>query len=117
MTLLSLQLWSNIGPNICRRQTSRNITRKVSQIVDKASLAQRSASATIDSGDDFSHQSTQAKDNYDNFDQTIIDLEALQTEDLLNQAPQPANHYGTLSQETCYQCFTPLTYNLESVVP
>ena len=41
-------------------------------MIDKASLAQRSASATIDSGDDFSHQSTQAKDNYDNFDQTIM---------------------------------------------
>ena len=44
-------------------------------MVDKAGLAQTSASATIDSGDDFSHQSTQAKDNYDNFDQTIMDLE------------------------------------------
>ena len=63
-------------------------------MVDKASLAQRCASATIDSGDDFSHQSTQAKDNYDNFDQTIMDLEleASQIEDPLNQAPQPANH-------------------------
>ena len=26
-------------------------------------------------GDDFSHQSTQAKDNYDSFDQTIMGLE------------------------------------------
>ena len=63
-------------------------------MIDKASLAQRSASATIDSGDDFSHQSTQAKDNYDNFDQTIMGscvsaLEVSQTEDPLNQAPQP----------------------------
>jgi hypothetical protein len=44
-------------------------------MVDKTSLAQRCASATIDSGDDFSNQSTQANDNYDNFDQTIMDLE------------------------------------------
>ena len=65
-------------------------------------------SATIDSGDDFSHQSIQAKDNYDNFDQTIMGLEALQTEDPLNQAPQPANHYGAVMEETCSQCFTPL---------
>ena len=74
-------------------------------MIDKASLAQRSASATIDSGDDFSHQSTQAKDNktthyqyqyqyqlllflstinynydYDNFDQTIMGLEVSQTQ-------------------------------------
>ena len=60
------------------REASRNVTRKASQMVDKASLAQRCVSATIDSGDDFSHQSTQAKDNYDNFDQTIMDLEASQ---------------------------------------
>ena len=80
-------------------------------MVDEASLAQRSASATIDSGDDFSHQSTQAKDNYDNFDQAIMDLEASQIEDPLNQAPQPANHYGAMTEETCYQCFTPLTCN------
>ena len=64
-------------------------------MVDKTSLAQRRASATIDSGDDFSNQSTQANDNYDNFDQTIMDLEDSQKEDpLKNQAPQPANHYG-----------------------
>ena len=48
-------------------------------MIDKASLAQRSASAAIDFGDDFSRQSTQAIDNYDNFDQTIMDLEALCT--------------------------------------
>ena len=75
-------------------EASRNVTRKASQMVDTASIAQRSASATIDSGDDFSHQSTQAKDNYDNFDQTIMGLEASQTQDPLDQAPQPANHYG-----------------------
>ena len=57
------------------REASRNVTRKASQMVDKTSLAQRCASATIDSGDDFSNQSTQANDNYDNFDQTIMDLE------------------------------------------
>ena len=64
-------------------------------MVDKSSFAQRSASATatIDSGDNFSHQSTQAKDNYDNFDQTIMGLEASQIEEpLINQAPQPVNH-------------------------
>ena len=66
-------------------------------------LLKRSASATIDSGDDFSHQSTQAKDNYDNFGKTIMGLEASQTEDPLNQAPQPANHYGAVTEETCYQ--------------
>ena len=62
---------------------NRNISRKASQMVDKASLAQRSVSATIDSGDDFSHQSTQAMDNYDydNFDQTIMGLKVSQTED------------------------------------
>ena len=82
-------------------------------MVDKASLAQRCVSATIDSGDDFSNQSTQAKDNYDNFDQTIMDLEleASQIEDPLNQAPQPANHYGAMTEEPCYQCFTPVTCN------
>ena len=62
-------------------------------MVDKASLAQRCVSATIDSGDDFSNQSTQAKDNHDNFDQTIMDLEASQIEDPVYQAPQPANRY------------------------
>ena len=81
-------------------------------MVDKASLAQRCVSATIDSGDDFSDQSTQTKDNYDNFE-TIMDLEASQIEDPLNQAPQPANHYhyGAMTEETCFQCFTPLTCN------
>ena len=69
------------------------------------------ASATIDSGDGFSNQSTQAKDNYDNFEQTIMGLEVSQTEDPLNQAPQPANQYRAVMEETCTQCFTPLTCN------
>ena len=62
------------------REASRNVVRKASQMIDKASLAQRNASAAIaiDFGDDFSRQSTQAIDNYDNFDQTIMDLEASQ---------------------------------------
>ena len=49
--------------------------------------------------------------NYDNFDQTIMDLEASQKEDPLNQAPQAANHYGAMTEESCYECFTPLTCN------
>ena len=80
-------------------------------MTDKASFDQRSASAAIESGDDFSRQSTQAIDNYDNFDQTIMRLEVSQTEDPLDQAPQPANHYGAVMEETCSQCFTPLTCN------
>ena len=63
-------------------------------------FAQRSASAAIDFGDDFSRQSTQAIDNYDNFDQTIMDIEASQIEDPVYQAPQPANHYGATKEET-----------------
>ena len=53
-------------------------------------------------------QSTQAIDNYDNFDQTIMDLEASQMEDPVYQyqAPQPANHYGATTEETCSQCFS-----------
>ena len=66
---------------------------------------------TIDFGDDFSRQSTQTIDNYDNFEQTIMDLEASQIEDPVYQAPQPANHYGATKEETCNQCFTPLTCN------
>ena len=69
-------------------EASRNITRKASQMVDKANSTQRQASAAIDSGDDFSHQSTQVVDNYDNFDQTIMGIEASQTEEHLNRAPQ-----------------------------
>ena len=103
--------WSQQMSAAVNREVSRNVTRKASHMVDKASLAQRCASATINSGDDFSNQSTQTKDNYDNFDQMIMNLEASQKEDPLNQAPQPANHYGATTEETCYQCFTPLTCN------
>ena len=74
-------------------------------------FAQRSASAAIDFGDDFSRQSTQAIDNYDNFHQTIMALEASQIEDPVHQAPQAANHYGATTEETGSQCFTPLTCN------
>ena len=94
------------------REASRNVVRKASQMIDKASLAQRSASAAIDFGDDFSRQSTQTIDNYDNFEQTIMDLEASQIEDPVYQAPQPANHYGATTEETCCSHrFTPLTCN------
>ena len=103
--------WSQQMSAAVNREASRNVTRKASQMVDKASLAQRCVSATIDSGDDFSNQSTRAKDNYDNFDQTIMDLEASQIEDPVYQTPQPANHYGATTEETCSQCFTPLTCN------
>ena len=67
--------------------------------------------STQEMRDEFSHQPTQAKDNYDNFDQTIMNLEVSQIEDHINQAPQPTNHYGAVPQETCYQCFTPLSCN------
>jgi hypothetical protein len=106
--------WSQQMSAAVNREASRNVTRKASQMVDKTSLAQSSASATIDSGDDFSNQSTQVNDNYDNydnFDQTIMDLEDSQKEDPLNQAPQPANHYRATTEESCYQRFTPLTCN------
>ena len=94
------------------REASRNVVRKASQMTDKASFDQRSASAAIESGDDFSRQSTQAIDNYDNFDQTIMDIEASQVEDPVYQAPQPANHYGATTEETCCSHrFTPLTCN------
>ena len=96
--------WSQQMSAAVNREASRNVTRK-------ASLAQRCASATIDSGDDFSNQSTQVNDNYDNFDQTIMGLEDSQKEDPLNQAPQPANHYRATTEESCYQRFTPLTCN------
>ena len=84
-------------PVAVNREASRNITRKASKMVDKANITQKDASAAIDSGDDFSHQSTQAMDNYDNFDQTIMGLEVSQTEDEdpLSQAPQPGLHYCT----------------------
>ena len=80
-------------------------------MIDKASLAQRSASAAIDFGDDFSRQSTQAIDNYDNFHQTIMNLEPSQIEDSVCQTPQATNHYGASTEETRSQCFTPLTCN------
>ena len=35
----------------------------------------------------------------DNFEQMIMGLEVSQTEDPLNQAPQPANHYGAQVME------------------
>ena len=94
------------------REASRNVIRKASQITDKLSLDQRSASAAIESGDDFSRYSIQAVDNYDNFDQTIMNMEVSQVEDPIRQAPQPANLYGALTEESCdSQCFTPLTCN------
>ena len=86
--------WSQQMSAAVNREASRNVTRKASQMVDKASFVQRHASEAIDSGDEFSSQSTQAKDNYDNFDQTIMNLEGSQIEDHINQAPQPTNHYG-----------------------
>ena len=100
--------WSQQISAAVNREASRNVVRKASQMIDKASLAQRSASAAIDFGDDFSRQSTQAIDNYDNFDQTIKDLEASQIEDPVYRAPQPANHYGATTEVTCSQCSTPL---------
>ena len=45
-------------------------------MVDYANAAQRQASAAINSGEDFSHKSIQAIDNYDNFDQTIMVCES-----------------------------------------
>ena len=95
----SVKHWSQQMSAAINREACRNITRKASQMEDKASLAQRRASAAIDSGDDFSHQSTQANDNYDNFDQTIMDLNVSQIDDLVYQAPQPANYYGVMTTE------------------
>ena len=90
-------------------EASRNVIRKASQITDKVGFDQRSASAAIESGDDFSRYSIQALDNYDNFDQTIMNMEVSQVEDPIRQAPQPANLYGASTEETCYsQRFTPL---------
>ena len=78
-------------PVAVNREASRNITRKASKMVEKANITQRDASAAFDSGDDFSHQSTQAMDNYDNFDQTIMGLEVSQTEDPLSlESSSPA---------------------------
>ena len=95
--------WSQQMSAAVNREASRNVTRKASQMVDKATFVQRHhASEAIDSGDEFSSHSTQAKDNYDNFDQTIMNLEVSQIEDHIN---------GAVPQETCYQCFTPLSCN------
>ena len=118
------------------REASRNVIRKASQMTDKASFDQRNASAAIESGDDFSRYSTQALDNYDNFDQTIMNMEASQVEDPVRQAPQPEDPTrrmyklevsifssllqllltdlwtGASTEETCTQCITPLTLNL-----
>ena len=51
-------------------------------------------------------QSTQAIDNYDNFHQTIMNLEPSQIEDSVCQTPQATNHYGASTEETRSQCFT-----------
>ena len=51
--------WSEQMSAAVSREASRNLVRKASQMIDKASLAQRNASAAIDFGDDFSRQSTQ----------------------------------------------------------
>ena len=81
-------------------------------MTDKVSFDQRNASAAIESGDDFSRYSIQAVDNYENFDQTIMNMEVSQVEDPIRQAPQPANLYGALTEESCdSQRFTPLTCN------
>ena len=72
----------------------------------------RTASAAIESGDDFSRYSIQALDNYDNFDQTIMNMEVSQVQDPIRQAPQPANLYGASTEETGNSHrFTPLTCN------
>ena len=57
-------------------------------MVDNANATQKQLSAAIDSGDDFSHKSIQAIDNYDNFGQTIMALEASQSKDSLNRVAQ-----------------------------
>ena len=59
------------------REASRNITSKASKKVDKANITQRDASAAIDLGDDVSHQSTPAMDNY----------EGLEVRSFLNRRP------------------------------
>ena len=53
--------WSQQMSAAVNREASRNVTRKASQMVDKASFVQRHASEAIDSGDEFSSQSTQAR--------------------------------------------------------
>ena len=112
----SVKHWSQQMSAAINREASRNITRKASQMEYKASLAQRRASAAIDSGDDFSHQSTQANDNYDNFDQTIMDLNVSQIDDLVYQAPQPANYYGVMTtEESPTDGFDEEQYNIQSL--
>ena len=86
--------WSQQMSAAVNREASRNVIRKASQMTDKASYDQRSASAAFNFGENFSRQSTQAIDNYDNFHQTIMALEASQIEDPVHQVPQAANHYG-----------------------
>ena len=80
-------------------------------MVDNANATQRQASAAIDSGDDFSHKSIQAIDNYDNFDQTIMALEASQSEDFLNRVAQCEMEPGPPIEEISPQNFTPLSLN------
>ena len=82
-------------------------------MVDKANSAQRQVSAIIDSGDDFSHQSTQVIDNYDNFDRTIMGIEVSQIEEHLNRAPQPEMEPGAQTEVTFPQDFTPLSLSLD----
>ena len=76
--------WSQQMSAGINREASRNIIRKASQMVDNANATQRQASTAVDSGDDFSHKSIQAIDNYGNFDETIMGIEASQTEEHLN---------------------------------
>ena len=54
-------------------------------MLDKANHDQRNASAAFNFGEVFSRQSTQAIDNYDNFHQTIMNLEPSQIEDSVCQ--------------------------------
>ena len=56
--------WSQQMSAAVNREASRNVIRKASQMIDKASHDQRSASAAFNFGEDFSRQSTQAIDNY-----------------------------------------------------
>ena len=68
--------WSQQMSAAVNREASRNVTRKASHMVDKASLAQKSASATIDSGDDFSHQLSDQE-----FDDEIASINSKDNED------------------------------------
>ena len=109
--------WSQqMSAAVINREASRNVIRKASQMLDKASHDQRNASAAFNFGEDFSRQSTQAIDNYDNFHQTIMNLEPSQIEDSVCQTPQATNHYGASTEETRSQCFTPLTCNVTSTL-